>query len=94
MEEIFNTSQPKREDILYVCSILKIKTRKQKESELCESIKDKIINTIKDRTNLIICFLAHGSKLPAAAEYKATMPMKDNKITTNIKRMSFIYFFK
>ena len=34
---------------------------------------------IKEIINLIKCFLAHGSKLPAAAEYKAVIPMKDNK---------------
>ena len=57
-------------------------------------------NKIKEIVNLIICFLAHGSKLPAAAEYKAAIPIKDNKITTNIKRMliffnleKFIRFF-
>ena len=57
-------------------------------------------NKIKEIANLIICFLAHGSKLPAAAEYKAAMPMTDNKITMNIKRMfifiileKFIKFF-
>ena len=44
-------------------------------------------NKIKEIANLIICFLAHGSKLPAAAEYKAAIPMKDNKITMNIKKM-------
>ena len=42
-------------------------------------------NEIKEITNLIICFLAHGSKLPDAAEYKAAIPMRDNKITINIK---------
>ena len=57
-------------------------------------------NKIKEIANLIICFLAHGSKLPDAAEYKAAIPMKDNKITMNIKRMfifiileKFIRFF-
>ena len=57
-------------------------------------------NKIKKIVNLIICFLAHGSKLPAAAEYKAAIPMIDNKITMNIKRMfifiileKFIRFF-
>jgi hypothetical protein len=53
MEEIFNTRQPNREGILYVCSILKIKTRKQKESELCGYIKDKIINKDKTFTDII-----------------------------------------
>ena len=47
-------------------------------------------NKIKEIANLIICFLAHGSKLPAAAEYKAAMPIKDNKNTMNRKRM-FIF---
>ena len=57
-------------------------------------------NKIKEIVNLIICFSAHGSKLPAAAEYKAAMPMTDNKITMNIKKMfifiileKFIKFF-
>ena len=57
-------------------------------------------NKIWEIENLIICFLAHGSKLPAAAEYKAAMPMRDNRITMNIKRMfifiileKFIIFF-
>ena len=64
------------------------------------SINETKNNKIKEIVNLIICFLAHGSKLPAAAEYKAAMPMKDNKITMNIKRMlifftleKFIRFF-
>ena len=57
-------------------------------------------NKIKEIANLIICFSAHGSKLPAAAEYKAAIPMTDNKITMNIKKMfifiileKFIRFF-
>ena len=54
------------------------------------SINETKNNKIKEMANLIICFLAHGSKLPAAAEYKAAMPMTDNKITMNIKRM-FIF---
>ena len=64
------------------------------------SINETRNNKIKEIVNLIICFLAHGSKLPAAAEYKAAMPMIDNKITMNIKRMfifiileKFIRFF-
>ena len=63
------------------------------------SINETKNNKIKEIVNLIICFLDHGSKLPAA-EYKAAMPMKDNKITINIKRMlifftleKFIRFF-
>ena len=55
------------------------------------SINETRNNKIKEITNLIICFSAHGSKLPAAAEYKAAIPMKDNKITINIKRM-LIFF--
>ena len=51
-------------------------------------------NKIKEIANLIICFLAHGSKLPAAAEYKAAMPMKDNKITMNIKRMLIFFILE
>ena len=54
------------------------------------SVNETKNNKIKEITNLIICFLAHGSKLPAAAEYKAAMPIKDNKITMNRKRM-FIF---
>ena len=64
------------------------------------SINETKNNKIKEIVNLIICFLAHGSKLPAAAEYKAAIPIKDNKITMNIKRMlifiileKFIRFF-
>ena len=64
------------------------------------SINETKNNKIKEIVNLIICFLAHGSKLPAAAEYKEAMPMKDNKITMNIKKMfifiileKFIRFF-
>ena len=63
------------------------------------SINETRNNKIKEIVNLIICFLAHGSKLPAA-EYKAAMPMRDNKITMNIKRRfifiileKFIRFF-
>ena len=54
------------------------------------SINETRNNKIKEIANLIICFSAHGSKLPAAAEYKAAMPMTDNKITMNIKKM-FIF---
>ena len=54
------------------------------------SINETKNNKMKEIVNLIICFLAHGSKLPAAAEYKAAMPIKDNKITMNIKRI-FIF---
>jgi hypothetical protein len=57
-------------------------------------------NRIKEIVNLIICFLAHGSKLPADAEYKEAMPMRDNKIIMNIKKTlifiileKFIKFF-
>ena len=64
------------------------------------SINETKNNKIKEITNLIICFLAHGSRLPDAAEYKAATPMKDNKITMNIKKMlifftleKFIRFF-
>ena len=64
------------------------------------SINETKNNKIKEIVNLIICFLAHGSKLPAAAEYKATIPMKDNKINMNINRIlifiileKFIRFF-
>ena len=64
------------------------------------SINETKNNKMKEIINLIICFLAHGSKLPAAAEYKAAIPIKDNKITMNIKKMlifftleKFIRFF-
>ena len=64
------------------------------------SINETKNNKIKEIANLIICFLAHGSKLPDAAEYKAATPIQDNKITMNIKRMlmffnleKFIIFF-
>ena len=64
------------------------------------SIKETKNNKIRKIVNLAICFLAHGSKLPAAAEYKAAIPIKDNKITMNIKRRfifiileKFIRFF-
>ena len=64
------------------------------------SVNETKNNKIKEIANLIICFLAHGSKLPDAAEYKAAIPMKDNKITMNIKKMliffilaKFIRFF-
>ena len=49
------------------------------------SINETKNNKIKEIANLIICLLAHGSKLPDAAEYKAATPMKDNKLTMNIK---------
>ena len=55
------------------------------------SINETKNNKIKEIVNLIICFLAHGSKLPAAAEYKAAIPIKANKITMNIKR-KLIFF--
>ena len=54
------------------------------------SINETKNNKIKEIANLIICFSAHGSKFPAAAEYKAAIPMTDNKITMNIKKM-FIF---
>ena len=54
------------------------------------SINETNNNKIKETANLIICLLAHGSKLPDAAEYKAAIPMTDNKITMKIKRM-FIF---
>ena len=64
------------------------------------SINETKNNKIKEIANLIICLLAQGSKLPDAAEYKAATPMKDNKITINIKSMlifitleKFIRFF-
>ena len=64
------------------------------------SINETKNNKIKEMVNLIMCFLAHGSKLPAAAEYKAARPMSDSRITTNMKRMlifiileKFIRFF-
>ena len=55
------------------------------------SVNETKNNKIKEIANLIICLLAHGSKLPDAAEYKAATPMKDNKITMNIK--SILIFF-
>ena len=58
------------------------------------SINETKNNKIKEIANLIICLLAQGSKLPDAAEYKAAMPMKDNKITMNIKRMLIFFILE
>ena len=51
-------------------------------------------NKIKEIANLIICFLAHGSKLPAAAEYKAAIPIKDNKIIMNMNKMLIFFILE
>ena len=58
------------------------------------SINETKNNKIKEIANLIICFSAHGSKFPAAAEYKAAIPIKPNNIIIKIKRKFKFFIFE
>jgi len=63
INNFFNISEPNKDTIKYVSNILKIKTKKKKEKELCHIIKKKIISENNQTFNEILNLIQNNKKL-------------------------------